>query len=147
MGFVLVVVGVVFLGFLLMSKNFDTWNEVKKRTDNKVVTAYFREREIYWANIGENIGFEQNGKGGNFMRPLLVFRKYSNKLFCGIPLSTTLREGSFFFNFSFLENKKTNALLVQSKTFDVKRLDRKIGTMNKNDFCELESKMKSLLKL
>jgi len=81
------------------------------------------------------------------MRPLLVFRKYSNKLFCGIPLSTTLREGSFFFNFSFLENKKSNALLVQSKTFDVKRLDRKIGTMNKNDFCELESKMKSLLKL
>jgi mRNA-degrading endonuclease toxin of MazEF toxin-antitoxin module len=128
-------------------KNFDKWNEVKKRTEQKEETAYFREREIYWANIGENIGYEQNGKGEDFMRPLLVFRKYSNKLFCGIPLSTTPREGSFFFNFKFLEDKVSSALLVQTKTFDVKRLDRKIGTLNKKDFEQLEQKMKELMKL
>ncbi|MFA6138181.1 MAG: type II toxin-antitoxin system PemK/MazF family toxin [Sulfurimonas sp.] len=128
-------------------KNFDNWNEVKKRTQLKEDTAHFREREIYWANIGENIGYEQNGKGDDFMRPLLVFRKYSNKLFCGIPLSTTLREGSFFFNFKFLEDKESSALLVQTKTFDVKRLDRKIGTLNKDDFRQLEQKMKELMKL
>ena len=128
-------------------KEFDKWNEVKKRTEQKKDTAYFREREIYWANIGENIGFEQNGKGEDFMRPLLIFRKYSNKLFCGIPLSTTLREGSFFFNFKFLEDKESSALLVQTKTFDVKRLDRKIGTLGKDDFKQLEQKMKELMKL
>ena len=128
-------------------KKFDDWNKVKQRTEEKEHTAYFKEREIYWANIGENIGYEQNGKGESFMRPLLVFRKYSNKLFCGIPLSTTLREGTFFFNFQFLELKQSSALLVQSKTFDVKRLDRKIGMINQNDFKELESKMKVLMKL
>ena len=128
-------------------KKFNDWNEVKKRTDVKRVTAHFREREIYWANIGENIGFEQNGKGIDFMRPLLVFRKYSNNLFLGIPLSTTLRDGSFFFNFKFLEDKESCALLVQTKTFDAKRLDRKIGTINKNEFQLLELKMKDLMKL
>lgn len=128
-------------------KNFDKWNEVKKRTEQKEDTAYFREREIYWANIGENIGYEQNGKGEDFMRPLLVFRKYSNKLFCGIPLSTTIREGSFFFNFQFLEGRESSALLVQAKTFDVKRLDRKIGMIGKDDFKRLEEKMKELMKL
>lgn len=128
-------------------KNFDKWNEVKKRTEQKEDTAYFREREIYWANIGENIGYEQNGKGEDFMRPLLIFRKYSNKLFCGIPLSTTMREGSFFFSFQFLEDKESSALLVQAKTFDVKRLDRKIGTLGKDDFKRLEQKMKVLMKL
>lgn len=128
-------------------KNFDKWNEVKKRTEQKEDSAYFREREIYWANIGENIGYEQNGKGEDFMRPLLVFRKYSNKLFCGIPLSTTIREGSFFFNFQFLEDRKSSALLVQAKTFDVKRLDRKIGMIGKDDLKRLEQKMKELMKL
>lgn len=128
-------------------KEFDEWNKVKKRTDEKITTAYFREREIYWANIGQNIGYEQDGKGSDFMRPLLVFRKYSNKLFNGIPLSTTLREGTFFYNFQFLEDTESCALLVQSKTFDVKRLDRKIGTVNKKDFENIELKMKELLKL
>lgn len=128
-------------------KNFDKWNIVKQRTEQKEHTAYFKEREIYWANIGENIGFEQNGKGDDFMRPLLIFRKYSNNLFCGIPLSTTLREGTFFFNFQFLESKKSNALLVQAKTFDVKRLDRKLGMINQTDFKNLECKMKVLMRL
>ena len=130
-----------------MMNKYDKWNEVKKRTEQKEITAYFREREVSWANIGENIGFEQNGKGDDFMRPLLVFRKYSNKLFCGIPLSTTLRDGSFFFNFQFIEDKNSSALLVQAKTFDVKRLDRKIGMINTDDFKQLEIKMKKLMKL
>lgn len=128
-------------------KNFDKWNEVKKEPNKKEETAIFKEREIYWANIGENIGYEQNGKGGDFMRPLLVFRKYSNKLFCGIPLSTTLREGSFFFNFKFSIDKESSALLVQTKTFDSKRLDRKIGMISKDDFKHLEQKMRELMKL
>jgi hypothetical protein len=82
-------------------KKFNEWNEVKKRTDAKEVVANFKEREIYWANIGENIGYEQNGKGNDFMRPILVFRKFSRTMFFGIPLSTTTKEGSFFFEFEF----------------------------------------------
>ncbi|MBL0707865.1 MAG: type II toxin-antitoxin system PemK/MazF family toxin [Sulfurimonas sp.] len=128
-------------------KKFNEWNKVKIRTQQKTETAYFREREIYWANVGENIGFEQNGKGDDFVRPILVFRKYSNNLFCGIPLSTTIRDGSFFFKFEFLEERKSSALLVQAKTFDVKRLDRKIGMINKNDFEKLECQMKKLMRL
>lgn len=107
-----------------MEKIYDKWNEVKKRTQDKITTAHFREREIYWANVGQNIGNEQNGKGEDFMRPLLVFRKYNNILFCGIPLSTIIRDGSFFYSFKFLEDKSSSALLVQAKTFDVKRLDK-----------------------
>ena len=54
-------------------KNFDDWNIVKQRTEQKQHIANFKEREIFWANIGENIGFEQSGKGNDFMRPLLIF--------------------------------------------------------------------------
>ena len=130
-----------------MDKRFDIWNDVKKRTDSKSEVANFKEREVYWANIGENIGFEQCGKGDDFMRPLLIFRKFNNNLFFGIPLSTTLREGSFFFEFQFLDDKRSNALLVQTRMFDVKRLDRKIGMISKDDFQKLEEKFKKLVRL
>lgn len=128
-----------------MNKKFTEWNEIKKRTENKKIVANFKEREIYWANLGENIGFEQNGKGNDFMRPLLVFRKFSKNIFLGIPLSTQQKEGSFFFNFQFLEKKASNALLVQIKMYDVKRLDRKLGMIKKDDFQELKIKVKELL--
>lgn len=126
-------------------KQFNKWNEVKKRTESKKIIATFKERNIYWANIGENIGFEQNGKGEEFMRPLLVFRKFSNNMFFGIPMSTQRKkEGSFFFEFSFKNDEISTALIVQGKLFDVKRLDRKIGKISTEDFSKLKLKFKGL---
>jgi mRNA interferase MazF len=128
-------------------KKYDDWNKVKKQIDSKEILITYKERDIFWANIGENIGFEQNGKGSDFMRPILVFRKFTNKMFLGVPLSTQLRDGSFFFQFQFLEDKKSTALLVQTKMFDVKRLERRIGMINKDDFKNMEVKMKKLMRL
>jgi len=125
-------------------KKFDKWNEVKKRTEDKKIIAHIKQREIYWANVGENIGFEQNGKGDNFMRPLLIFKKFSNNMFFGIPLSTSQKSGSWFFEFSFKDNKMSTALIVQGKMFDVKRLDAKIGKISIEDFAKLKIKFKDL---
>ena len=36
---------------------------------------------------------------------------------------------------------------MSDEVFDIKRLDRKIGTINKTDFEKLEIKFKSLMKL
>ncbi len=125
-------------------EKLNEWNEVKKRTEDKEVIATFKERNIYWANVGENIGFEQNGKGDSFMRPLLIFKKFSNNMFFGIPLSTSKKEGSWFFEFSFKDNKISTALIVQGKIFDVKRLDEKIGKISIEDFARLKVKFKEL---
>ncbi|MEA2110506.1 MAG: hypothetical protein U9P71_00510 [Campylobacterota bacterium] len=51
--------------------------------------------------------------------------KFSKQMFFGIPLSTQRKEGSFFFEFSFKENQASTALLVQTKLYHVKRLDKK----------------------
>ena len=128
-------------------KKYDEWNRVKKQINSKEVPITYKERDMFWANIGENIGFEQNGKGSDFMRPILVFRKFTNKMFLGVPLSTQLRDGSFFFQFQFLDDKRSTALLVQAKMFDVKRLDRRIGMIKKDDFKNMEVKMKKLMQL
>lgn len=132
----------------LQKKNlYDKWNNTKQNLTRKKETIYFKEREIYWANIGENIGFEQNGKGDDFTRPLLIFKKFSKNIFFGIPLSTKKKNGSFFFEFSFQENKKSTALLIQTRMYDVKRLDKKIGKMTNSDFSRLTKEFKDLINL
>ena len=51
--------------------------------------------------MGQNIGFEQNGKGKEFIRPVLIYKKLTKDMFIGIPLTTTNREGSFFLILNF----------------------------------------------
>ena len=128
-----------------MSKKFTSWNNIKINIEKKKEKIYFKEREIYWANIGENIGFEQGGKGDDFTRPLLIFKKFSNNIFFGIPLSTKRKNGTFFFEFIFKDNKISTALLVQTKMYDVKRLDKKIGKISVEDFKRLKIKFNELL--
>ena len=129
-----------------MNEEFDKWNEVKKKLAKKDNKIYFKERDVFWASIGINIGFEQNGKGEIFSRPVLILKKYSKDIFLGIPLSTQIKEGSFFFIFE-LNNNLSNALLVQSRLYDAKRLENKIGMISKIDFESLKVKFRSLVNL
>jgi mRNA interferase MazF len=128
-----------------MNKKYNDWNEVKKDTELIEKRVYFKERDIFWTRIGENIGFEQNGKGDEFQRPILVVKRYTNDMFLGIPLSTTLREGSFYFQFNFVESKISTTLLVQHKLYSSKRLIKKIGMINQCDFDKLKIKLHDLI--
>jgi len=125
-------------------KKYDEWNNLKQTLNKEENKVFFRERDIFWASIGVNIGYEQDGKGEIFSRPILVLKKYSKNMFFGIPLSTQIKQGSFFFEFE-LNNKPSNALLVQSRIYDSKRLENKIGTISKDDFKELKIKLRELI--
>ena len=128
-------------------KQFDKWNEVKKFVDDRTNIVNYKEREIFWTRIGENVGFEQNGKGNEFSRPVLVVKKLNKNLFFGVPLSTSIKSGSYFYQFSFLPNKISTALLVQAKVYDMKRVDKKLGMIHKDDFEKLKYGLKKLLDL
>jgi mRNA interferase MazF len=97
-----------------MSKKFDKWNDLKQKLHYSKKEIIFKNRDIFWASIGINIGFEQDGKGKIFSRPVLVVKKFNNNIFFGIPLSSQIKKGSFFFNF-LLNDKPSNALLVQGR--------------------------------
>ncbi len=126
-------------------QHLDNWNDVKQITQDSSKKVYFKERDIFWLKVGENIGFEQNGKGDKFQRPVLILKRYTNDMFLGIPLSTTPREGSFFFQFSFLDDEVSTALLVQQKLFSSKRFIKKIGKIDKDDFNSLKQKLYKLI--
>ena len=135
-----------------MEEKFDEWNEVKKRTAKENILYGFKERDIFYIKMGENLGFEQNGKGNLFIRPIVVLKKLNSQMFVGIPLSTQLKKGSFFFEFSFMKKSKERyelrnniAILAQIRTFSVKRLLNKIGMMENNDFEKMKEKLEQLL--
>ena len=125
-------------------KQFDEWNEAKKQLNKNTKRVYFKQRDIFWASVGVNIGFEQDGKGEKFVRPVVVVKKYSNDIFLGVPLSTTQREGSFYYQFDF-KDKTSTALLVQHKLYSSKRLIKKMGMINKDDFFKLKESLKELM--
>ena len=127
-----------------MSKEFDKWNSLKQKLHSGKKENYFKERDIFWVSIGVNVGFEQDGKGEIFSRPVLVMKKYNKHIFLGIPLSTQIKQGSFFFEF-LLNNRLSNALLVQARVYDAKRLENKIGKINQEDFNNLKSRFRELV--
>lgn len=56
-------------------KNFDQRNELKKNIHRKRSKFYIKHREIRYAHVGVNVGFEEDGKGSDFKRPVLVLKK------------------------------------------------------------------------
>lgn len=98
--------------------------------------------------MGQNIGYEQNGKGDNFVRPIIVVKKFNKGMFFGIPLSTQIKEGDFYYKFSFQKSNKISqniALLSQMKLYSSNRLLNKIGVMPQNDFENVKIGIKKLI--
>ena len=127
---------------------YDKWNEIKKDIEVKNRKFTFKVREIYWLRVGQNVGYEIYGKGEEFLRPVLIFRKFSKESFLGIPLSSQLKEDMFHFQFIPINKVKINsAILSQIRLFSSKRIHDKMGKISNEDFENLKEKLKKLLDL
>ena len=132
-----------------MEDTFDKWNKVKKDTEGNKRKLGIKPREIFWAKIGQNIGSEEYGKNENFTRPVIIVRKLTNDLFVGVPITSTLKNNDYFHSFEY-ENKqneftKNSAMILQLKTFSIKRLMNKVGVVNKHDFDKIIEKLKNII--
>ncbi len=129
-----------------MYKNFDIWNLEKKKIDEHSMDIYFKQGDIWWCSIGLNIGSELCGKGKEYRRPILIYKKLSEHTFIGIPLSTQRKIGSWFYSFK-IGNKIQYLTLNQIRMFDQKRLQRKIDRISTKDFILIKEKLRVLLEL
>lgn len=114
-------------------KNFDIWNGVKKTTDNKDANFQCDVREIWWASVGENIGEEICGKNNSFERPVLIIKKFSKSNFFVLPITSTVRKGTYFYNIE-LNGKVRSVLLHQGRFISNKRMLRRIETVSEGKF-------------
>ncbi len=128
-----------------MNKNFDKWNKIKKETDNIKNIIKFQERHILFMKIGVNVGYEQDGKGEEFLRPVLVYKKFNKRIFLGIPLTSKEKLDKFHFQFEYKKGVKSFAILSQIKLFDVKRAKYYHGKISKDYFNKLQQKLLDLI--
>jgi dTDP-4-dehydrorhamnose reductase len=126
------------------SLSYDKWNDKKKFLNNDEVNFRFNEQDIFFMYVGNNIGFEQDG-GKDFLRPVLVYKKFNNRVFLGIPLTSKAKNNQFHFEFEYKKDIKSYAILSQLKLFDIKRANFRDGKISKKDFFELQEKLLSLI--
>jgi mRNA interferase MazF len=127
-----------------MNDSFDDWNTQAKKIQQKE-RLYFKEREIWWASIGKNIGWEEDGKGEDFLRPVVIIKKHRKELFLAVPLTTTIRNNKIYFFDLSLKGKDQQAILSQVRTLDSLRLVRKKGVLDKETFEKLKKVIRKLL--
>lgn len=109
-----------------MKKDYDKWFPQKKLLDLEVGKGEklrsFKECEVWWCQIGANIGVELIGKGKNFTRPVLIIKKYNKRQFFGALMTSSPNDNGFHFLISKEGEKISKVCLSQLRTFDAKRL-------------------------
>ena len=139
-------------------KPFVDWIKVKTRIHIKEdVFLNFKVRQIWWANVGLNVGSEQNGKHENFERPVLVLRKFGQGLFWAVPLTSKNKNNIYRLEFNYKsyfeniegewipEDKKGILVLNQLKAMSSKRLIRKIGVVPESEFEIVRDKIREIV--
>ncbi len=135
------------MNFKFSMNDFDVWNEIKKGINDysDKPDRFPKEGEVWMSAFGRNLGFEQNGAGDNFSRPVLIVKKFNNTMFWVVPLSTKQKKLDFYFNYTDLNNEKVSAILAQLKLVSVKRFTRKLHEMHHDLFLEAKKRLKSFL--
>ncbi len=127
-----------------MKKDFQKWHKKKNYIENERPRVFFKEREIWLCYLGENVGFEQDGRGDEFLRPVIILKKFNNEVLWAIPLTRTEKKNKYYFSFKF-DDETSVAILSQIRLVDAKRLKYKMGDMKATDFRDLKNKIRQLL--
>lgn len=121
-----------------MKKDFTEWHKKKTEVHQAENRVFFHEREIWWCRIGLNIGYEQDGKGDNFARPVIIFKKFNNEVCWIIPLSTKIKKGKFYTPIDLGDEKERVAIISQLRLIDAKRLYQKINVLSNENYKKVQ---------
>ena len=117
---------------------------MKEKIDKKNQNIFVNEREIWWCNLGLNVGYEQDDKNYDFVRPVLIIKRFNKKVVLMVPLSTRIKNNKYYYKFNF-NNKVNSVILLQIRLIDTKRLDRRIGTLPMIQFKKITKAIKDLI--
>ncbi len=91
--------------------------------------------------IGLNVGFEQDGKGDDFLRPVLIIKKLNNRFFIGLPLTKSIKKSPHVVAVS----DSSFAIFSQIRAFDSKRLLYRMETIPSFRFESIKQKLRDYL--
>lgn len=119
------------------------WCKIAIQLQIKPRHIFFKEGEIWWCSVGINVGVEIFGKNADFARPVIIFKKFNDNSFLGIPLTTQPKQGVWHVSFMHAD-KKQYANFSQIRTFDSGRLINKVGVLSDGNFQEMQNRFVKL---
>jgi mRNA interferase MazF len=126
-------------------KDFDAWNERKKKIDAEAKAVLYHTREIWWCSLGTNVGYEQDGTGDEQQRPVLILKGISKSTCFIIPLTTSPKQHKLRIPIGQVDGKAAVALMSQMRLIDTKRLVDKIGFLEQEVFAAVRKAAKDML--
>lgn len=117
------------------------WVKLKMNIEQSIKQMFPRKKEIWWINIGQNIGVEINGKNNHFERPVIVIKVFNVESFLIVPLTSKNKKGQYMFEFIMDQNEMGFANLAQIRTVSIKRFIRKMNVLKDSDFDQLIEKI------
>jgi mRNA interferase MazF len=119
-------------------KNFSDWILIKEKTEYRNrIEAY--KYSVFWCAFGENIGSEVSGKGNNFLRPVVILKKFGDRCVLVAPLTSNTDSIKNNVIVKVSDDEVLRKVLIsQIRTVDTKRLYEYMG--------KIEGKYRVLLK-
>ncbi|NQV00924.1 MAG: type II toxin-antitoxin system PemK/MazF family toxin [Parcubacteria group bacterium] len=130
---------------MTIKKDFDSWNTQKKTIHNFGENKYYHPRDIWWCNLGANIGFEQDGTGVGHQRPVFILKELSRNTCLVIPLTVSTSQHPMRIFLGTVNNKKASAIISQMRVVDTKRFINKIGIIDKEIFDIIRKTVKNMI--
>lgn len=128
-----------------MKKDFNNWAEIKKKLHENEVVRLYHAREVWWCSLGVNVGFEQDGDGAEYQRPVLVLKGLSKNTCLVIPLTTSAHKHPMRISLGEIAGKEASAIISQMRVIDTKRLEEKVGFINKEIFETIRKAVRDML--
>ena len=127
--------------------NYDAWNEIKKKINNRKKYSHPREREIWWCSVGLNIGSEVYGKGDYYTRPVLVVNAEGAESFIGIPLTSKIKKKKYGCVIETDDGFLHTVQTYQTRSFDKKRLLKRMYVLHQDEYMKILEYIKKLYKI
>lgn len=129
-----------------MKKEFDQWNELKKQTEAQGdYLPLYHERQVRWCHLGVNVGFEQDGTGEGYSRPVLILKGFSRRVCLVVPLTTSHKKSPYHVPVGMVDGREAFAIISQIRLVDTKRLYLLVGTLDKKLFECVRKAIKDML--
>ncbi len=125
-------------------KDFINWFKKKNYLHSEKTRPNVSEREIWFCSLGENIGFEQDGRGNDFARPCLILKKFNKEVCWIVPVTRNKKIGKYYLPIS-TGDIDGSLILSQLKLVDIKRCLYKSATLQENSFNLVKEKITQLL--
>jgi len=121
---------------------FDKWNEKKKIIDKEAKPPLFEEGEIVFVKMGKNIGYEQDGKGEDFLRPVYVYKKFNRDQFIGFAMTSKYKKPEKFY---YKLSDNSYIILSQIRTYSAKRISHIYKKVRKKKIEDIHKKFIDLV--